>query len=156
VNWNWKRVAAWSAIALAALVVLSAASAVVVFRSEVFQHYLLGKVQQIAGESLNTPVRIQNLALHFSPLSADLYGVAVRGTAAATEPPLLTVNHIQISVRIVSFVRREWNLNDIEVDHPVVHLLVNQQGENQRLRPGDSTCSARSRRALLQRPEKHS
>ena len=77
---NWKRAAAWSAIALLALAVSSVAIAVVLFHSEAFKNYLLGKIQQTASGSLNTPVRMQNLALHFSPLSADLYGVTVRGT----------------------------------------------------------------------------
>ncbi len=70
---------------------------------QAFQNYLLGKTQQTASESLNTPVRIQNLALHFSPLSADLYGVTVRGTESETEPPLLTVDHLKIGFKIVSF-----------------------------------------------------
>ncbi len=127
---KWKRAAGWGAIALLALVVASVAIAVVLFHSEAFKNYLLKKVQQIAAESLNTPVRIQNLALHFSPLSADLYGVTVRGTEPETEPPLLTVDHIKVGFTIVSFVRRKWNLNDIEIDHPVAHFLLNQQGDN--------------------------
>jgi len=126
---NWKRAAAWSAIALLALVVSSIAATVVLLHSQAFQLYLLGKAQQTASESLNTPVRIQNLALHFSPLSADLYGVTVRGTEPQTEPPLLTVDHLKTGIKIVSLIRREWNLNDIEIDRPVAHLLVNQQGE---------------------------
>jgi translocation and assembly module TamB len=127
---NWKRAAGWGAIALLVLVVASVALAVVLFHSEAFKNYLLKKVQQIAAESLNTPVRIQNLAIHFSPLSADLYGVTVRGTEPETEPPLLTVDHIKVGFKIVSFVRRKWNLNDIEIDRPVAHFLLNQQGEN--------------------------
>ena len=127
---NWKRAAGWGAIALLALVVASVAIAVVLFHSEAFKNYLLGRVQQIAAESLNTPVLIQNLAIHSSPLSADLYGVTVRGTEPETEPPLLTVDHIKVGVTIVSFVRRKWNLSDIEIDRPVVHFLLNQQGEN--------------------------
>ena len=106
------------------------AIAVVLFRSQTFKNYLLGKIQQSASASLDTPVRLQNFALHFSPLSADLYGVTVRGTEPETEPPLLTVDHIKVGITIVSLLRREWNLNDIAVDHPVAHLLVNQQGEN--------------------------
>ena len=120
---NWKRAAGWGAIALLALVVASAAIVVVLFRSEAFKNYLLEKVQQIAAESLNTPIRIQDFALHLSPLSADLYGVTVRGTEPETEPSLLTVDHIKVGFTIVSVVRREWNLNDIEVDRPVAHFL---------------------------------
>jgi translocation and assembly module TamB len=127
---NWKRAASWSAIALSALAVSSIAIALVLFHSEAFKNYLLEKIQQTASESLNTPVRMQNLGLHFSPLSADLYGVTVRGTEPGTEPPLLTIDHIKIGITIISIIRREWNLNDIEVDHPIAHLLVNQQGEN--------------------------
>ena len=68
---TWKKAAGLGAIALLALVVASVAIAVVLFHSEAFKNYLLGKIQQIAVESLNTPIRIQNLAIHFSPPSAD-------------------------------------------------------------------------------------
>ena len=127
---TWKRIAARSAIALLALVVLLFAAAAVLLRSETFHRYLLGKIQQSAAESLNTPVRLQNFDLHFSSLSADFYGVTVTGNAPGTEPPLLTIDHIKIGVTIVSLLRREWDLNDIEVDHPVAHLLVNERGES--------------------------
>ena len=127
---TWKRVAAWSAIALLAVVGLLVATAVVLFHSEAFKHYLLGRIQQSASASLNTPVQLQNFSLHVSPLAADLYGVTIRGTEPETEPPLLIVDHIKVGIRIVSLVRREWTLSDIEVDRPVAHLLVNQQGEN--------------------------
>ena len=104
---NWKRVASWSAIALSALAVSSIAIALVLFHSGAFKNYLLEKIQQTASESLNTPVRMQNLGLHFSPLSADLYGVTVRGTEPGTEPPLLTIDHIKIGITIISIIRRE-------------------------------------------------
>ena len=161
---TWKRIAAWSAVAVLALVVLLFASAAVLLHSEAFHRYLLGKVQQSATESLNTPVRLQNFALHFSPLSVDLYGVTVTGNEPETEPPLLTVDHVKVGITIVSLLRLQWNLNDIEVDHPVAHLLVNEQRREQSsgaaecrhiadkyFQPGDSACAARSRRTLLQR-----
>ena len=47
-----------------------------------------------------------------------------------TEPPLLAVDHIKIGITIVSLLRLQWNLNDIEVDHPVARLLVNERGES--------------------------
>jgi translocation and assembly module TamB len=127
---TWKKVIAWSALALLALAVCVVATAVVLVRSQAFKNYLLEKIQRSASDSLGTSVRLQNFAFHFAPLSADLYGVTVRGTEPEPEPPLLTVDHIKIGVTIISLLRREWNLNDLAVDHPVAHLLVNQRGES--------------------------
>jgi len=103
---TWKRVLTWIAIALLALAMCLVATAVVLVRSQAFKNYLLEKIQRSASNSLGTPVRLQNLAFHFSSVSADLYGLTVRGKEPEPEPPLLTVDHIKLGVTIISLLRR--------------------------------------------------
>ena len=137
---SWKKIATWSALALLFLVVLAIGSGVLLLRSRMFQNYLLGKIERDASESLGTQVTARNFTLNLSPISAELFGVVVRGTGPADQPPLLTVDHINIGITILSVVRRSWNLNDIEIDHPVGRLLVDAQG-NTNLPPRRSSQS---------------
>ncbi len=126
---SWKKIAAWSTLALAALIVVAIGVGVALLRTPAFRHYLLGKVEQAASQSLNTPVMARELRLHLSPISAALYGVVVRGTGPDGQPPLLTVDRIRIAIKILSVVRRRWNLNDIEIDHPVAHVAAVNERE---------------------------
>jgi translocation and assembly module TamB len=137
---SWKRIAAWSALALLALIVTATGIGIVLFRSQAFHHYLFGKLQQSASKSLNTAVSARDFRLHLSPISADLYGVVVRGSGPNGQPPLLAVDHVRVVIKILSVVRRSWSLNDIEIDHPVAHLAVDEQGQTN-LPPRSSTPS---------------
>ena len=125
---------------IVALVVFVAGAVFFLLRSPLFHRYVIAKVQQNASRSLNTPAQFRDFTVHRSPLSVDLYDVVLRGSGPANEPPLLTVDHIHLGVTIISLLRLAWNLSDVELDHPVAHLLVNAQGETN-LPPPSSTSS---------------
>ncbi|MGH9606801.1 MAG: translocation/assembly module TamB domain-containing protein [Terracidiphilus sp.] len=90
--------------------------------------YLLGLAQREASSKLGVPVKLQNFSVHLSNLSVDLYGIRVAGASPHPNPPLLEVNRIQVSVRIVSILRRHWYLDDLRIDHPVVWIMVGKNG----------------------------
>ena len=97
-----RRVAAWIAVGLVALLVIAGIAVTVVLHSARFHNYVLATVQKKASESLGAQVQLQNFALHLSNLSLDLYGLTVHGAAPYPNPPLLQVAHAEVGVRIVS------------------------------------------------------
>jgi translocation and assembly module TamB len=123
-----RRVAAWIAISVVALLVVVGIAVTVVVHSARFHNYVLSEVQKRASDSIGTQVQLQNFALHLSNLSLDLYGLTVHGAAPYTNPPLLQVAHAQVGVRIVSVLDRKWYLDSFVLDQPVVKVFTDAHG----------------------------
>ncbi len=103
--------------------------------SGLLHHWTVQKVAQKASESLNTPVHINNFQVSVSKGTIDLYGVTAEGTnpnvatGAATLPPLLQVQHIEVAAPLGAILTGKMTVNNIVIDHPVVHLIVTQDGQ---------------------------
>ena len=100
----------------------------VVLRSQKFHSYVLAKIQQQASEATGAQVRIQDFALHPSTLSAEAYGITIRGSEPASALPLAQADQLMIRLKIVSLLRKKVDLNEIILRHPVVNFLVRKDG----------------------------
>jgi len=85
----WKTKLGWIAISFVAFVVVLMIAGYVVFRTQRFHDYVLAKLQQQASEATGGQVRIQNFALRLSSLTADAYGITIRGSEPKSRPPLI-------------------------------------------------------------------
>ncbi len=125
---RWKRVLGWIAAALVLLIIVVTVAAILVVRSARFHDYVLRTADAKASAALNTPVHLQNFALRLSTLSLDLYGLTVEGAGPGANQPLLQADHGSFDVNVTSIFHREWYVEDITIDHPVVKLLVDKNG----------------------------
>jgi len=99
--------------------------------------YAISRVEQELSSSLNGPVHIDNLRVYPSLGIVDLYGATVRGSnpnganaaASAANLPLLQVEHLHLGVRVSELLHGKVDLNNIVIDHPIVHLIINQNGQ---------------------------
>ncbi len=101
--------------------------------------YLIGLVQQKASESLGVQVQLQNIVLHYRTLSVDLYGIRIAGAEPYANPPVLSADHIQAGVRVVSIFRGQWYLENLQIDHPVAWIVVDENGVSNLPRPQSSS-----------------
>src|SRR5713101_6816623 len=124
----WKRKLGWIAISFVALVVVLVIAGYVALRTQRFHDYVLAKLQQQASEATGGQVRIQNFALHLSSLTADAYGITIRGSEPRSRPPLVQADRLTVRLKIVSLLRKKVDLNEIILLHPVVNLLVKKDG----------------------------
>jgi translocation and assembly module TamB len=122
------RIGAWTFAAFNAVTLLALLAIPVLLNNPRFHAYLLANLQSRASRSLGVPVTLQEFALHLSTLSVDLYGLTVDGAAPYANPPLLQVQHAQAGVRIVSVLRREWYLDNLRIDRPIVQIFVDKNG----------------------------
>ena len=90
--------------------------------------YLINLIQKQAQESLGVLCTSQNLDLHLSTLSVDLYGLTIDGAGPHSNPPLLQVQHAEAGVRVVSVFGREWYFDSIRIDNPVAQIFVDKNG----------------------------
>src|SRR6266852_5670072 len=124
----WKTKLGWIAISFVAFVVVLVIAGYVVFRTQRFHDYVLDKLQQQASEATGGQVRIQNFALRPSSLTADAYGITIRGREPRSRPPLVQADQLRVRLKIVSLLRKKIDLNEIILRHPVVNLLVKKDG----------------------------
>ena len=127
---KWKRVVAWIAGIVLTILLFAAIGIYALLHSASFHNYVLRTAEKKASESLNTRVQLHTLSLHLSPLGLDLYGLTVSGVGPGANAPLLQVDHVGAEVRIISALHRQWSLDNVTVDHPVVNLIVNSDGHN--------------------------
>lgn len=129
---RWRRVAAWIVGAIALIILLIVAAVFIALHTNAGRQYVLGIAQQKATAALGSNVRAQDFQLSFSGLSPtlDLYSVVIEGAMPHPTPPLLTAEHMHVAVKVTSLLRRTWYLEDLQVDHPVVRVLVDANGRD--------------------------
>jgi translocation and assembly module TamB len=125
---TWKRKLGWIGLFLVVLVAVFGIAGYFALRSQAFHAYVLAKIQQQATEATGARVRIQDLSLHLSTLSADAYGITVHGSEPDSRPPLLEADQLMVRLKIVSLLRKKVDLNEIVLRHPVVNLQVKKDG----------------------------
>jgi translocation and assembly module TamB len=126
----WPRILGGLAASGLLLVALFAAGVTMLLRSGRFHAFLLHTAERKATAILGTKVSLENFTLHLSTLSLDLYGLTVDGAPPYRQPPLLQVQHVTLGVRIVSILHREWYLDTLRIDRPVVRICTAADGSS--------------------------
>ena len=157
---HWERIIAWIAGAMTLLTVLAIVTVAILLHSRRFHNYLLAKADSIASQKLNTEVTLENFTLHFSPLSLDVYGLTVHGASPYPNPPILQLQHANVGVRIVSLLHMKWYFSTVQLDHPVVQVLVDKHGVSNIPTPAPTNSNSNTsifdlgiRRAILNQGE---
>jgi translocation and assembly module TamB len=128
---SWKKVLLWSIAGIFVLIVVVVFTGVLLLEhDQSFRHSILSKVEHSLEESTGAQISVRDVKLHLATLSLDLYDVVVRGAESDPSRPLLQADHLGVGVKIVSLVHRTWHLQDVTINHPVVHLFVNKAGDN--------------------------
>ncbi|HET7872035.1 MAG TPA: hypothetical protein VFL42_05945, partial [Terriglobales bacterium] len=125
-----------------------------------FRQYLLAKVQDSIYESTRARVETRDFHVNSSTMTVVMDQVVVHGTEPATAGPLLRVDRLEIGLAIDSLLGRRWHLREMSIVHPVVHVIVDQAGNNNLPKPPGQTGGGNSelfnlgvRRLALQRGE---
>ncbi len=129
---TWVRVAEWVGIGILILIALVIAAVLVLPRIPQVRQYVLAKAQRRITTALGTRVQVRDFALHLSLATPelDLYNVTIYGALPHPTPPLLVADHIHAGATIVSLLRRKWYLKNVRVDHPVIRIVVDRDGED--------------------------
>lgn len=127
---RWKRILAWIAAGLAALVILGVVGIVVLLHSDRFHAYLLRTAQEKATQAVGSLTRLKDFTLGWSGSgpTVEIRDLVVHGAAPHTDPPLLQAGSLRVQITIRSLLHRSWYVNDVRIEHPVVHFLVDSQG----------------------------
>jgi translocation and assembly module TamB len=132
-----RRLLWWFLVPLAVILVVLTA-AVLVLRSSRFHAYVLTTIVAKAEQATGGRVEIGDFKFRWSGLRVDLYRVVLHGTEPDPSSPLLAVDHVAAGLRLGTWRGTKVYLNDAEVDHPVVHFLVDTEGRTNLPQPPPS------------------
>ena len=97
-----------------------------------FRQYLLRIAHTKLNEAAGVDLKMKDFSVHLSGLApaVDMYDVVIESAPPYQATPLLKVDHLSVGIQIVSLLRKDWYLRDIVLDHPVAHVFVGANGEN--------------------------
>ncbi|HVV47124.1 MAG TPA: translocation/assembly module TamB domain-containing protein [Bryobacteraceae bacterium] len=130
-----RRIALISAGSLVGLAVAAGIAGLLIARSDWLQERLRTMVVQQAEKATGGRVEIGKFRLDWTGLTADIDGLVIHGTEAATQAPFVAVDHVTVGFRIIALLTKDIRLERIEVVHPKVHLIVDAQGGTNLPRP---------------------
>jgi translocation and assembly module TamB len=111
---------------------------VALLQNHSFRQRLLRIALPAVNRRLGAEVRIRDFSFHLS-LATPLLSIDNLVVDGAPSSPLLTVDHLELGLRIVSILERKWHFNHLAIDHPVLRLHVNDDGTTNLPSSGSST-----------------
>jgi translocation and assembly module TamB len=126
----WRRTIGWTFVVLGILVLAGALGGYLYLKSRSFQEYALRTIVQDTNDATGGQAEIRNLDFELSTLTAHLYNITLHGSERPDQPPLLRVDKLTVGLKIESLIHRKITLNELLVDHPVVHLGVDREGKS--------------------------
>jgi translocation and assembly module TamB len=127
---KWKRTIKWTLGSLVIFLLITSIGGYFYLESSGFREFAIRKIVEQANEATGGKIEIGGLDFSISNLNAHLYNVTLSGTEAAGRPPLLHVDKLTVGIKVLSALRRQVALQELLIEHPVVHLLVDGQGKN--------------------------
>ena len=127
---KWRRIVGWTLASLTALLVIGALAGYFYLRSSGFQEFALRRIITQVEQSTGGRAQIRAFDFELSTLTAHLYDIVVRGKESADSPPLLQIDKLTVVLKIQSAIRRQVSLGELLIEHPVIHLQVDQNGNS--------------------------
>ena len=126
----WRRAIGWTFAALGVLVFAGAVGGYLFMKSRSFQEYALRTIVRETNDATGGQAEIRNLDFELSTLTAHLYNITLHGSERPDQKPLLQVDKLTVGLKIQSLLHRKITLQELLVDHPVVHLGVDREGKS--------------------------
>jgi len=127
---NWRKIVARTVAVVVLLVAIVSIGGYYYLQSAGFREWAIRKIIQEANEATGGRTEIRTFDFELSTLTAHLYGIVVRGRELGSATPLLQVDKLTVGLKIESVLRRKMNLSELRIEHPVVYLAVDRQGNS--------------------------
>jgi translocation and assembly module TamB len=93
-----------------------------------FKRLVIGKIAQVTKQNTGEQLSIGRMDIDWTQLKVDLYNVSLR-KPSMSPPPFFSCEHLAVSIKIVSLWKHQFALKEVVLNGPMVHVLVNAQGE---------------------------
>ena len=127
---NWKKIIGWTLASLMAIIMVGAVGGYFYLRSTGFQEFALRRIITQVDQSTGGRAQIRAFDFNLSTLTAHLYDIVIRGTEKPNAPPLLQIDKLTVGLKIKSVFRRQISLSELLIEHPLMHLEVDRNGNS--------------------------
>src|SRR5271156_6319124 len=131
-------------VVVAVLILLAIGGIIWYASTPQFQNLVRAKLIATLEQATGGRVELNAFRWSVRHLAFEADGLTIHGLEAANEVPYAHVDRIYVRVKILSFIRPKIDLNYLEADHPVFHLIVYPDGSTNQPRPRTSAQSSRS------------
>ncbi len=123
-----RKILLWTFGGLVALVLLLFLAAALVLQSAWFQNQVRRRIVAEIENATGGRAEVGQFDFSAGNLTATVRDLTLHGNEAPGEPPLFAAGRVEVALRIVSFWRKQIDLQAIEVDRPRVHIIVYPDG----------------------------
>jgi translocation and assembly module TamB len=127
---QWRRIIGWTVAVLGILILSGFVGGYLFLKSRSFQQYAIRTIVQDTNDATGGRAEIGNFDFQLSTLTARLYNITLHGKERPDEPALAQVDKLTLGIKIQSLRQRKFTLNELLVEHPVIHLLVDRKGKS--------------------------
>src|SRR5215469_15800167 len=145
-----KRWLRWTLLGLVLVLISGVFTLVSYLRSNAFRdrvrHEVIAQLERATGGR----VELKSLKWSLSTLQFDIEDLTIHGLEKPNEVPYAHVDHLYVSMKIISLLRRDVGLRELDAQHPVLHLIVYPDGSTNQPSPKLQQSSGASRESLFQ------
>ncbi|MGA7920522.1 MAG: translocation/assembly module TamB [Candidatus Acidiferrales bacterium] len=114
---------------IVALVIATVATGVfVALETGAVQRWVRFRLMHDLAERTGTRVELGAFHLHILPLHAELDNLTLHGFEGATEPPLFHADRLDVGITILSFLHREFKVDELVAQHPQIYVHLAKDG----------------------------
>jgi len=115
-------------VAVAVVLVLAAIAGFFVARSSWLQEEFRKRIIAEAERATGGTVEIGSFKLDWRTLTAELDGVIIHGSEHSGSAPLLAVKRVIVGFKIISLLKKEFDIASVAADTPQAHLIIHADG----------------------------
>ncbi len=127
---RWRTIIGWTLGAFGILLIAAFVGGYFFLQSNRFQALVIRKIVQEADEATGGHTQIRAFDFQLSTLTAHLYGITLQNAQASGNPPLLSIDKLTVGLKILSILHRKVGLSELLIEHPVAHVHVDRDGNN--------------------------
>jgi translocation and assembly module TamB len=123
----------WRAVLLGisfigALVLVCVMAAVAVLQSGWFREQVRLRIIATVETVTGGRVELKSFGFQWRSLTADVTGFVLHGTEPGDAPPLFQAQRVQVRLKVVSILKKDIDIEELEVDRPEIYVLVRPDG----------------------------
>ncbi len=122
------RIALISGGAVILLLALAVVAGIEIARSDWLREKFRKRIVAEAERATGGRVEIGSFKLDWSTLTAELDNLTIHGTEPTGEAPLLVVKRVEVGFKIISLMKRRFDVARVEAESPRAHLLIQPDG----------------------------
>ncbi len=125
----------WIALGIVAVIALAITGVVIYSRMHALRQIVRSEVVAQLERVTGGRVEVSSITWNLSRLQVDVDDLTIHGKEKPGEIPYAHFEHAHLRLKIISIFRRELGLRELDIERPVIHLIVHSDGSTNQPQP---------------------